>query len=107
MIIRHATLYGTVPAKHQPAFDAHMAGPVIAAMQQYPNIVKVELEKITEQGTETPPIYLQFNSYYATLEDMNAALASPVRDTVKVLTQQGLKQFDGYMTHSVSQLLTP
>lgn len=107
MIIRHATLYGTVPPELQQSFDAHMAGPVVSAMQQYPNIIKVELEKVIEQGGDTPTIYMQFNSYYATLDDMNAALASPVRDRVKALTQEGLKHFEGHMTHSVSKLVNP
>lgn len=106
MIIRHATLYGTVQPEHQAAFDAHMSGPVVSAMQTYPKVRKVELEKFTTQGAETPAIYMQFNSHYATIEDMNAALTSPVRAMVRALTLEGLTHFDGFMTHSESELLT-
>jgi len=46
MIIRSTYLEGTVASAEREAFDAHMSGPVLAAIATYPGLRQVRLRKL-------------------------------------------------------------
>lgn len=85
MIIRSAYLEGTVASAEREAFDAHMSGPVLAAIATYPGLRQVRLRKLALADAGAPPIYMVFDLYFDSLQAMDAALASPTRQAVRDL----------------------
>ena len=106
MILRSALLLGTVAPIDQPAFDAHMRDVVVPAIGTYPGIRAVSLRKLVTSDPGAPPVYMQFDLVFDTLADMEAALASPVRDAVRERIKAGMGAFQGQVTHVVSELMT-
>lgn len=101
MIIRSAVLEGGVAAEHRAAFDRHMATTVLAAIARYPGLREVRLRRPVEQEADAPPVYMVFDLWFETLADMHAALASPIRQEVRVRIGEVMKQFDGRVYHLV------
>ena len=101
MMIRSAYLEGTVAETDVVAFDAHMQGPVMAAIATYPGIRDLRLRKIAQGEEGAPAYYMIFDLYFDSLEDMNAALASPTRQAVRSIIQQGMSMFKGRVFHLV------
>lgn len=106
MIIRSALLLGEVAAEDQPAFDAYMQGEVVAAIATYPGILGVSLRKGVQADAGAPPLYMQFDLRFASLDAMEAALASPVRNAVRERIKAGMGPFRGSVTHVVCEVLT-
>lgn len=105
MILRSALLLGEVAPADQPAFDAYMRDVVVAAIATYPGIRGVTLRKCVQADAGAPPVYMQFDLAFASLADMEAALASPVREAVRGRIKAGMGAFRGSVTHVVSQVL--
>ena len=103
MIIRSALLLGTVAPEKQAAFDAHMRTTVVAQIRKYPHILDVILRKTCELEDGAPQVYMQFDLHFASLNDMNAALASPIRDAVRADIVVGMADFQGSSVHVVSE----
>ena len=101
MIIRSAFLEGTVADADRAAFDQHMAGPVLAAIGTYPGIRQVKLRRIELADEGSPPTYMVFDLYFDSLDDMNAALASPTRQAVRQKIAEGMGPFKGRVYHQV------
>ncbi|MBM3361655.1 MAG: EthD family reductase [Betaproteobacteria bacterium] len=101
MIIRSAYLEGTVASAEREAFDAHMSGPVLAAIATYPGLRQVRLRKLALADAGAPPIYMVFDLYFDSLQAMDAALASPTRQAVRDLIAQGMTPFQGRVYHLV------
>ncbi|WP_417587132.1 EthD family reductase [Pararhodobacter oceanensis] len=105
MIIRSALLLGQVAADRQEDFDRHMREVVVAKIRQYPRILDVTLRKTQASDDGAPEIYMQFDLMFDSLADMDAALASPVRDAVRAEIIAGMGDFQGRTVHVVSQAL--
>jgi len=103
MIIRSALLIGTVEPIDQPAFDSYMRDTVVPEIGTYPGIRGVTLRKLVQADGNAPPVYMQFDLLFASLDDMDAALASPVRDAVRNRIKAGMEAFKGSVVHIVSQ----
>jgi len=101
MIVRSAFLEGTVAVAERARFDAHMAGPVLAAIGTYPGIRRVRLRRVEQADEGSPPNYMVFDLYFDSLDDMNAALASPIRQAVRELIAAGMGPFKGRVYHQV------
>ncbi len=101
MIIRSAVLEGTVPEADRQSFDARMGGAVLQAISTYPGIRKVRVRKLIAADEGTPPNYMIFDLYFDSLADMEAALASPIRDVVRAQIQQTLSVFQGRVYHQL------
>jgi uncharacterized protein (TIGR02118 family) len=101
MIIRSAYLEGTVAAAERPAFDAHMRGPVMAAIGSYPGLRAVRLRELARGEEGAPPVYMIFDLYFDSLADMDAALASATRQAVRATIQEGMRPFQGRIYHLV------
>jgi len=101
MIIRSAYLEGTVAPAHQPAFDAHMSGPVLQAIATYPGLRQVRLRKLARGEDGAPAVYMVFDLYFDSLQAMDAALASATRQAVRETIAQGMKPFEGRVYHLV------
>jgi hypothetical protein len=68
---------------------------------RYPGIVKAVLREVAEIDTDAPPVYMAFDLYFHTLEDMHTALASPVRQAVRSELAQVMPRFEGRVYHVV------
>lgn len=101
MIIRSAYLEGTVAAADRPAFDAHMRGPVMAAIATYPGLRDVRLRELARGEEGAPAVYMVFDLYFDSLADMDAALASATRQAVRATIQEGMRGFQGRVYHLV------
>ncbi len=101
MIVRSAFLEGTVAQAERAGFDAHMAGPVLAAIATYPHIRRVRLRRTEQVDAGSPPNYMIFDLYFDSLDDMHAALASPVRQAVREKIAEGMGPFKGHVYHQV------
>ena len=101
MIVRSAYLDGSVAQADQSKFDQHMRGPVLAAIATYPGIRKVKLRRMQQADAGTPPIYMIFDLYFDSIEAMDAALASPIRQAVRQLIAEGMALFKGRAYHLV------
>lgn len=101
MIVRSAYLEGTVADTDRAAFDAHMTGPVLAAIATYPGIRQVRLRQLEVADEGAPPVYMVFDLLFDSLEDMNAALASPIRQAVRQKINEGMALFKGRVYHLV------
>lgn len=101
MIIRSAYLEGTVAPADREQFDAHMRGPVLAAIATYPGLREVRLRQLARGEEGAPSIYMVFDLYFDSLADMDAALASATRQAVRDTIKQGMQQFQGRVFHLV------
>lgn len=101
MIIRSAYLEGTVAEADRARFDAHMSGPVMAAIATYPGLREVRLRRIARGEDGAPAIYMVFDLYFDTLDAMDAALASATRQAVRETITQGMRMFQGRVFHLV------
>jgi uncharacterized protein (TIGR02118 family) len=105
MIIRSAFLHGTVAAPDQPDFDRHMRETVVAEILTYPGIRRVTLRKLAEADVGADAAYMQFDLHFDSLDAMNQALASPVRQAVQQRIKAGMGPFSGRVTHVVCELV--
>jgi uncharacterized protein (TIGR02118 family) len=105
MIIRSALLLGSVAADEQPAFDAYMRDVVVPEIGTYPGIRAVTLRKLVQADAGAPSVYMQFDLVFDSLEDMEVALASPVRAAVRDRIKAGMAPFVGTVTHVVSEAM--
>lgn len=105
MIIRTALLIGSVPPEKQDVFDAYMREDVIAALKTYPGILDVSLRKMAFGDDDAPQIYMQFDLMFESVDAMNAALDSPVRDVIQAQIKACMADFNGSVTHFVSDVL--
>ena len=101
MIVRSAILEGSIPAADRQQFDAQMAGPVLAAIGTYPGIRQVKLRRLVQADDGTPPVHMVFDLYFDSLDAMNAALASPTRQTVRQQIGAVMGLFQGRVYHQV------
>ena len=101
MIIRSAVLEGTVDAESRHVFDAYMSSVVLPAITAYPKLRKVLIRTPVESDEGAPQVYMVFDLYFDSLEDMRAALASPVRQQVREIISAGMKGFQGRVYHIV------
>ena len=101
MIIRSAYLDGTVNESDRIAFDAHMSGPVLEAISTYLGIRDVRLRRLVRGEEGAPNLLMVFDLYFDSLEDMDAALASPTRQAVRSIIAQGMSMFHGRVFHQV------
>jgi hypothetical protein len=101
MIIRSAVLEGTVAPEEQEGFDRHMVQTVLPAIARYPGLVEVRLRRPAESEAQAPPVYMIFDLHFETLEAMHAALASPVRSTVRDQIARVMTAFKGRVYHLV------
>lgn len=105
MIIRSAFLEGTVAVEDQPEFDKYMRETVVQEILTYPGIRQVMLRKLAEADVGVAASYMQFDLHFDSIDAMNAALASPVRQAVQQRIKAGMAPFNGRVTHVVSQIL--
>ena len=101
MIIRTAILEGSIPDADQAQFDAQMSGPVLDAIGTYPGIRQVKLRRLVLADEGTPPVYMAFDLYFDSLDAMNAALASPTRQSVREQIGAVMGLFQGRVYHQV------
>lgn len=101
MIVRSAVLEGRVAQGREAAFDAAMAGDVMSAIRRYPGLVDVRLRRPAEKEEGAPPVCMVFDLYFASLDDMKAALASPTRQEVRTIITAAMKDFEGKVYHLV------
>jgi len=105
MIIRSAFLHGSVPEPEQPDFDHHMRDTVVAEILTYPGIRRVSLRKLAQADAGADAAYMQFDLYFDSVDAMDAALVSPVRQAVQERIKAGMGPFSGRVTHVVSDLI--
>lgn len=101
MIIRCAILEGTVAPEGQAAFDALMHGTVVPALRTYPGIRQVRLKKRVQADEGAAAHYMVFELVFDSLAAMDAALASPTRQTVRAHMAEAMKGFNGKVVHMV------
>ncbi len=101
MIVRSAVLEGHVVPGREAAFDAVMAGDVLAAIRRYPGLVDVRLRRPVEREDGAPPVCMIFDLHFGSLDDMKAALASPTRQEVRSIIMAAMKDFQGKVYHLV------
>lgn len=106
MIIRSAYLEGHVQEASQQAFDAHMTGTVAEAILQYPGIKGLSIRKQVQSDPDMKPIYMQFDLSFESVEAMDAALASEMREKIQNKIRSGMAGFEGRVTHAVYDVLT-
>lgn len=105
MIIRSAFLEGSVSPEEQVSFDKYMCDTVVTEILKYPGILGVTLRRLVEADPGAAPVYMQFDLMFNSLEDMNIALESPIRDAVRDKIKAGMQPFKGRVVHIVSQQL--
>lgn len=101
MIIRSAFLEGSVAEADRAEFDAHMSGPVMAAIATYPGLREVRLRKLARSEEGAPGIHMVFDLHFDSLQAMDAALASATRQAVRETIAQGMRLFQGRVYHLV------
>jgi hypothetical protein len=102
MIIRSAVLEGHVHEADRPEFDRLMRTEVLQAVARYPGLARVVLRQPVEQEEGAPPIVAVFDLHYPTLQAMQDALASPVRQQVRALMASSARLFQGRVYHLVT-----
>lgn len=107
MIVRSAYLEGTVAEKDRAEFDRRMNTTVLGAIRTYPRIRDVRLRRIAEADAGAPPVYMIFDLYFDSLDDMNAALASQTRQQVRDRIAEAMGLFKGRVYHLVFAELPP
>ena len=101
MIVRSAYLEGSVAAADREAFDRQMSQTVMAAISTYPGIRDARLRRIRVADEGAPPVYMVFDLYFDSLEDMETALQSPIRQRVRQTIGEAMQLFKGRVYHLV------
>jgi hypothetical protein len=101
MIIRSAVLEGDVAEHERDAFDRQMRETVVAAIRTYPRIRDVKLRRLAQGEEGAPNVYMIFDLYFDSLDDMDAALASETRQLVRARIQEAMPSFRGRVYHLV------
>ncbi len=101
MIIRSACLEGDLDDRDREDFDRKMRETVVAAIRTYPRIRDVRLRRLVEGEAGAPNIYMIFDLYFDSIDDMNAALASETRRLVRSRIQEAMPSFRGRVFHLV------
>ncbi|MBN9061818.1 MAG: hypothetical protein BGP06_14860 [Rhizobiales bacterium 65-9] len=101
MIIRSAYLEGDVPESDRAEFGRRMTESVMPAIRTYPGIRDVTLRRIAERDEGAPPVYMIFDLYFDSLDDMRAALASETRQLVRAKIGEAMTLFRGRVYHLV------
>ncbi len=101
MIIRSAYLEGDVADEERETFDRQMRETVVAAIRTYPRIRDVRLRRLARGEEGAPNIYMIFDLYFDSLDDMDEALASETRRLVRACIQEAMPSFRGRVYHLV------
>jgi hypothetical protein len=101
VIVRSAFLEGSVAESDRAAFDLHMRDIVLPAIRAYPKLLDVRLRSLSRGEEGAPDVYMVFDLYFKTLQDMDDALKSSTRQAVRSVIAQGMSMFKGRVFHLV------
>ncbi|MBN9036785.1 MAG: EthD family reductase [Rhizobiales bacterium] len=101
MIVRSAVLDGHVEEADRERFDRGMRDNVLPAIRTYPGIRDVRLRRLVVPEQGAPSAYMVFDLYFDSLADMDAALASETRQTVRTKIAENMGPFKGRVYHLV------
>jgi uncharacterized protein (TIGR02118 family) len=101
MIVRSAYLEGSVAEGDREAFDRQMSQTVMPAIATYPGIRDARLRRIRAADEGSPPVYMVFELYFDSMQDMDAALQSPIRQQVRGTLVEAMRLFKGRVYHLV------
>lgn len=78
-----------------------MSQTVLPAIASYPGLRGVKLRKLALADEGAPPVYMVVELHFDSIADMNAALASPVRQAVRERIGSAMSLFKGRVYHLV------
>ena len=82
-ILRCGYFEGTVDESARPGLDRYVDEHVVPLLVQLPKIRSVRVLRALELEDGAPPYYMTFEMMYDSREDIQAALASPVRAAIR------------------------
>jgi uncharacterized protein (TIGR02118 family) len=82
-ILRCGSFEGTVDESARAGLDRYVDEHVVPLLVQLPRIRSVRVLRACELEDGAPPYYMTFEMLYDSREDIQAALASPVRAAIR------------------------
>jgi len=105
MIVRSAILEGTVRPEDQGRFDAFIADHIVALMQQFPGVRGIRVLRAETIEDDGPSLYMTFESTYDSIDAMNEAFKSPVRQALRDRMKEIFPLFNGRLFHINQQVI--
>ena len=101
-IIRSAYLAGTVTKAEQAKFDTFMNENVVPEIKKYTQLRDLKLRYVKAKDPSAPDVYMVFDMYFDSIQEMDAALASPVRKVVQDKLAEIMPKFKGKVYHLIT-----
>ena len=101
MYIRCAFFEGRVKLGHEAAFTAFVANRLVPLWTKFPGAEEVRVLRQQQSDTDEPYYEMVLAIRYPSLEAIELALKSDVRNQSRVETQELVKMFEGRIFHTV------
>ena len=101
MYIRCAFFEGRVKLGHEAAFTAFVANRLVPLWTKFPGAEEVRVLRQQQSDTDEPYYEMVLAIRYPSLEAIEHALKSDVRNQSRAETQELVKMFEGRIFHTV------
>ena len=101
MFVRCAFFKGTIIPGNETAFHAHWQENLVPLWSNFPNLLELRVLKEVESDDPNNSFPLVMAMKFATREDINMALDSPVRWKSKETSKRLFELFNGDVIHTV------
>ena len=101
MYIRCAFFEGRVKPGHEVAFTAFVANRLVPLWTKFPGAEEVRVMRQQQSDTDEPYYEMVLAIRYPSLEAIELALKSDVRNQSRAETQELVKMFEGRIFHTV------
>ncbi|MET3181916.1 UNVERIFIED_ORG: heme-degrading monooxygenase HmoA [Variovorax guangxiensis] len=101
MFIRCAFFRGRVKAGMEEAFDRHVHERLVPLWTRFPGALEVRVLRQVESDVSDPELAMVLAIRWASREDIDRALESPVRYESREVSKMLFEMFDGTVFHTV------
>jgi hypothetical protein len=104
MFKRYAFFEGRILPGREGEFEAFVTTRLVPLWTRFPTATKVEILREVDADPGAPPYPMVLALTYPSLEGIEEALASPVRQESRETTKELLAMFEGRVFHTVFRL---
>ncbi len=103
MITRTAIFEGRVKPGFEDRFFSEVETRLAPLWRQFPHGSDVRLFRITASDADALPVAMIQQIDYPSMEALQAAIASPIRDQARAVTLELMEMFEGRFYHLISE----
>jgi hypothetical protein len=104
MIVRQALFEGSVHPGREADFRRYVDGELLPLWRRFPGVREVRVLHEVERDSGVPAVAMVLSMTFDGPEELQGALASPVRHESREVTKGLLAMFDGRVRHHVYDL---